>query len=79
MATSVNTAPLLANDEKHDPEALGSGYVCYFLYGIQVPYNLPHMLVYTYRNEFLLIARQAVRPLIMAFTGRGIIYGKDDN
>ena len=77
--TSMNTPPMLVNNGKHDPEEMRSGQIYFFLYDTLVPYNLPHMLVYTYRNEFLLIARQAVRPLIMAFSCRDIIYGKDYN
>ena len=77
--TSMNTPPMLVNNGKHDPEAMRSGQIYFFLYDTLFPYNLPHMLVYTYRNEFLLIARQAVQPLIMAFSCRGIIYGKNDN
>ncbi len=77
--TSMNIPPMLVHNGKHDPEAMRSGQIYCLLYDILVPYNLPHMLVYSYRKEFLLIARQAVRSLIMAFSCRGIIYGKDDN
>ena len=75
----MNTPPMMFHNGKHDPEAMRSGQIYFFLYDILVPYNLPHMLVYSYRKEFLLIARQAVRSLILVFSCRGIIYGKDDN
>ena len=76
--TSTNTPPMLAHNGKHDPDAIRSGQIYCFLYGILVPYNLPLILVYSYRKEFCLIPYQAVRPLIIAFDCTLIIYGKDD-
>jgi len=64
----------LANNRKHDPEAMRPGQIYWFLYGILVPYNLPHMLVYSYRMEFRLISHKAVQHLTLTLRSNYTIH-----
>jgi len=75
----MNTPAMLLHNGKYDPEAIRSGQIFCFLYDILVPYNLPHMLVFSYRKKFHLILHQAVWPLIMTFNCRNILYKKEEN
>ena len=74
----MSTPAMLVHNGKYEPEAIRSGQISCFFYDILVPYNLPHMLVYSYRKEFLHTSHQAVRPLIMTLSYKCIIYGKGD-
>ena len=60
----TNTPLMLVHSEKCAPEAIRSGQMPCFFSGILIPYNLPHVLVYSYWMVFLLTSHQAVRALI---------------
>jgi len=70
----MNTPPMLVHNGKHDPETIRSGQIYFLLYDILVPYNLPHMLVYSYRKEFLHTAHQAAQQLILTLRRKNTIH-----
>ena len=70
----MNTPPMLVHNGKHDPEVMRSGQIYCFLYDTLVPYNLPHMLVYSYRKGFRLIPLQVAQQLILTLRGKNNIH-----